>query len=98
MNERHRRRNQDGYKALAAAVILRAMKDFEGASANYLQDTSALEVRRSAARFLQGDMEPFASVLGLDAETNLSHRRWCRDHGLVAGKYSEGNDPCPPHT
>lgn len=98
MNERHRRHDQDGYKALAAGVITRAMRDFEGTSTHYQSGRTRAEVQAEAARFLQGDMSPFADVVGFDPETDLNHRKWCRDHGLVAGKYSEGNDPCPPPT
>ena len=98
MTERDRRRDQDEYKALAAGVIARAMREFEGTGTNYQSGRTRAEVRADAAHFLQGDMAPFADVLGFDPETDLSHRKWCRAHGLVAGKYSEGNDPCPPQT
>lgn len=82
---RNPRKDTDGYKALAAGVILRAQKDYTAPSKGYCDGLSPLQVKCNAARFLQGDMEPFASVLGMDAETDLSHRRWCRAHGLVAG-------------
>lgn len=79
------RKNFDGPRALAAAVIIRAMRDCEGANTGYLSGLSPAQVKAEAARFLQGDMEPWTSILGMDAETDLSHRRWCRAHGLVAG-------------
>ncbi len=50
----------DGHRRLAAAVILQAIKDCDGASTEQDRDNAAL--------FLRGDMWPFAEVLDLPAD------------------------------
>jgi len=84
--------NWDGHRAIAAAVILRAVKDLKSPGAGYSDSAEQAQARqKDAAKFLQGDMEPWASFLGLDPETDLQYRQWCRGNGLVAGKFSEEN-------
>ncbi|MBU1449315.1 hypothetical protein KKF45_05720 [Patescibacteria group bacterium] len=95
----------DGYKRLAAAMIITAQRAYlrkpvpakpglsgKKAFERKNRQIAVEEQRQTAARFLQSDMEPFASILDMDAETNLSHRKWCRKHGLMAGKYIGRND------
>ena len=79
--------NYKGWRALAAAVIIRAMKDYmqEGCFNHEPRARRINHRRQGAADFLQGDMSPFAEVIGLDPETDLAFRHWCRAHGLVAG-------------
>lgn len=65
------------WKRLAAAVIESGMLVH---ARGRRQDVGA------TALFLQGDMFPYAEMIGMDPETDLSYRQWCRKHGLEAGK------------
>ena len=77
----------DGWKALAAAVIRNAISTYLAPRrGNIPGPARCLQTARlQAARFLEGDMWPYAELLGLDPETDLSYRRWCRSVGLTAG-------------
>lgn len=76
----------DPYKRLSAAVIKSAMHAYVKGSQACLSAREKSLDQRYAERFLQGDMFPWAETINIDPETDLSFRRWCQKHGLVAGK------------
>ena len=79
--------NRDPWKALAAAVIRSAISTYLAPRRSNISGPARLlpTARLQAGRFLEGDMWPFAEMIGLDPETNLAYRRWCRSVGLTAG-------------
>jgi hypothetical protein len=75
------------WRRLASAVLISAMRAWErGIKPCMGKDSLRRQLLDEARCFLEGDMEPWASVLNLAPETDLSFRRWCRAHGLVAGR------------
>ena len=76
------------YAALAAAVIKRACTDWMNGLPSYTQSAQQRRGKDSAREqlreFLEGDMWPFAEMIGLDPETNLAYQCWARTVGLVS--------------
>jgi len=75
------------WKRLAAAVIESGMLvHASGLPESHLSAEDRRQDVGATALFLQGDMFPYAEMIGMDPETDLSYRQWCRKHGLEAGK------------
>ena len=75
----------DGYKRLAAAVIAKACSDLKNPTANYCDSPAVREEkkrkkRHSAKQFLEGDMQPYANILGITESYAL--KEWLKENGL----------------
>jgi len=76
-----------GYQRLAGGVIQQAKRDYlhpERQVKNKRSNWSRWQIearRQSAAEFLAGDMEPWATLVGLEI-TCRAWRHWLQKHGI----------------
>jgi len=77
----------DGYKRLSAAVIIGACIDWKNPKGNShdsieAQNEQKRKKREKAKRFLEGDLQPWANMLGLESKEDHAFNQWLKDSGL----------------